>query len=271
MPTRKIIAFTILASGIAVFFIIIFSSHREIPKAPLLINVTAQKSSNLDFRREAPSLNTSAAIPSFISQKLSGSTGEVENLTEILARAYASEIYKLNPAGPDEIKGQKSLRVLPQEAAVQLLEEQIQNGFKIQMFTEKDIKVISDNSQKAHLSYYIEALDIIIGGEKLNHTMPEILDALVSEQNTKLIEEYIAFLPSSMESLLMLEVPSFLQTLHLQIINAWQKKLSVFTALRNFNEDPLKAYLALQEVPNIIEEDLNLQEVLIKHYQDLKT
>ena len=76
-------------------------------------------------------------------------------------------------------------------------------------------------------------------------------------------------IPNFINDLLEIPAPNSMSAIHIEFLNLWQKKLTTYQAIKNMNTDPLMAYLALQQIPEIIQEDTNLQSVLIERYKEL--
>ena len=85
------------------------------------------------------------------------------------------------------------------------------------------------------------------------------------------LERFTNNIPELTENLLILQPPKNFVALHLQLLNYWQKKLAYYEAIVNSQEDPLKAYIALDDLKNILQEGLDLSNVIIKQYQFLKS
>ena len=72
-----------------------------------------------------------------------------------------------------------------------------------------------------------------------------------------------------MSDLLALRVPTQLSAWHLQNLNLWEKKLVVYNAILDLNNDPLKATLAIQEINNVGQENEDLQNTLNNYVKKL--
>ena len=87
--------------------------------------------------------------------------------------------------------------------------------------------------------------------------------------NTDGLETYAKIATNQIDDLMALETPSLWKSFHLQNLNLWYKKLSVFNAFLNLGNDSLKTILAFQRLPDIMEETVNLQSVLENRFMEL--
>ena len=199
--------------------------------------------------------------------------GDEENLTELLADLYVREIIRLNPSGPKDENGNKSLKVPPLssiETAEKALQEKISKGSYVNYFTEKDITVSDDNSIRNQV-LYLQKFSFIteknfVGFDK---GFSEIIDDWMKFNNTDGLETYAKIATNQIDDLMALETPSLWKSFHLQNLNLWYKKLLVFNAFLNLGNDSLKTILAFQRLPDIMEETVNLQSVLENRFMEL--
>ena len=257
MNKAKIVALLILTSGLVVSLFILKTPAKN---EGLSLDPAFQKSNN-------PSLNFKSVLQ-FLNQNANPEAGgePSNNLTETLAALYASEIAKNiesngsfneNSLDPDDfdlsqiLQGQTDLLAIPKYGL-------------------KDVKISDDNSVRNQIAY-LEGIDALLkenfGGFHKNLTIA--IDEFFNKKDPTSLSYLAEHIPGYLDGLLALPVPSLWQTVHLQILNLWQKKLFVYRAILDFNSDPLKAYAALQQIFPIAEEDINLQTVMIKRYEEL--
>ena len=152
------------------------------------------------------------------------------------------------------------------------IQEQIVNGLTFDEFGLEDVRVSKDDSIKAQVAY-MKSIDALLNknfpGFKQNIT--DILEEFMQEGNSSSLDYLVAHIPGYIDGLLALETPPLWKVYHLQLLNLWQKKLVAYRAILSVEEDPLKSYIAVQEIPNIINEDVTLQAILIERYQELNT
>ena len=95
------------------------------------------------------------------------------------------------------------------------------------------------------------------------------LQKFLEENNPDLLNYLIKAIPSHIDDLLILEVPSLWASAHLQMLNIWQEKLAIYQAVVDMQSDPLKTYVALQQFTDVVQKDLDLQIILIQKYEEL--
>lgn len=256
MNKAKIFALLILTSGLVASLVILKTPGKNRP-------LTADSS----FRgSDNPSLNFESVLQLIRGGASQDSDGESNNFTENLAALYASKI--VSNAETSGVLDSDSLDVENLE-----LDQILRTGgsaLDIPAYKLSDIKISDDNSIRNQIAY-LEGIDELLrenfGGFQKNLAIA--LDEFFTKKNPTSLKYLAEHIPGYLDGLLALPAPSLWQTVHLQILNLWQKKLVVYRAILDFDSDPLKAYLALNYVLPIAEEDINLQNVLVKRYEEL--
>ncbi|KKU94487.1 MAG: hypothetical protein UY26_C0001G0039 [Candidatus Jorgensenbacteria bacterium GW2011_GWA1_48_13] len=257
MNKAKIVALLILASGLVASLVILKTPAKN---GGFSLNSSFQESNN-------PSLDFESALK-LSNQKTNQVNGgeSSSNLTDNLAALYAGEVVK-NIEADGSFNGDAfNAEGLDLE---QLLQTQA-NVLDIPEYKLSDIKISSDNSVQNQVAY-LEGVDMLLkenfGGFHKNLAIA--LDEFFTKKDATSLNYLVEHIPNYLNGLLTLSAPSLWQTVHLQILNLWQKKLVVYRAILDFNSDPLKTFAALQYVFPIAEEDINLQTVMIKRYEEL--
>lgn len=261
---KKIVAFLILGSGFVTAYLILSTDlHKGKNKDAFDFAVNQKSDSFLNFK-----INPSNSINSQISQNLI--SNKTTNLTDAVAQNYLSEILKRNPEGPKTINEKQTLTVPSQTLMENALEGNLIQSLQFTQFKEKDIKISNNNSTKNQL-VYLQSLEKINqkNFNSFNESMEDILDELMLNQNSEPLQKYTDIINKEIIDTLALETPSLWKEFHLQNLNLWQKKLIIFNALLELSDDPLKAYLSLQEIPGVIDENFDLQKVLETRFKEL--
>ena len=89
------------------------------------------------------------------------------------------------------------------------------------------------------------------------------------KENPRLLQELVENIPPYVTGMLELHAPRNWEGVHLATINLWQKKLTAYKALLEIENDPLGGYLALQKLPEFVQEDVDLQNIMIREYDKL--
>lgn len=177
-----------------------------------------------------------------------GEVGEngFRNLTEEFTRTFAA-----GPIG-QVVAGQKPIidtRII-ESYTDQLLRVGILNAAGV--ITEKQIKLIPDTSV-ATMKAYVEAVDTLwqknFGSLNGTEEIFIMMKALEEEnyQSLAKLEPYAARYQNTITSLLSVPVPPFAKEFHLELLNLLTKILFATERMRNAEQDPLAAIMALQE------------------------
>lgn len=188
------------------------------------------------------------------------SDSEDENLTDRLASTFASNIAE-----------NKNLNI-SEDQENKLVEQSFSASFSENNFGSEDITVSKNNSDSYKIEY-IEKLDSYLneiadgfGNETATTTIAKFLE----DQNSKPLDHLISNIPVLIDKLLETEVPSSFVEIHINLLNAWQNKLDIYTAIKNYKEDPLKASIGIKKFEDAVKKQLNAQRKLINTYNDLK-
>ncbi len=219
---KKIIALSLLGGSIAIGILIIRDSH---PKFSL-------PESNLTAKSESPN-----------DLAVSEPVNVAVNTTSEIAKNIAEELIKKNPDGPVDLDSGKGIgAVKPEELAGKVLSDQFskldlsdfnpQVNFSALRVVNSANKANSENYLKnfqAILKNNFAALDIDFG-----HPTSEDFKRLAGAYQKSVSEFY---------SLL---VPQGLASIHSEQIRLMSVQKSIFNSLAGYEEDPMKALVAIQ-------------------------
>lgn len=265
MKKRKLISAAIILSGLAAFLVIVNLPDKDARKtAPANGPGQNMGSTGLQFQTN-PERNLFA-------NPISGNqtSKDTNNLTDQLAQTLSQNILEMN----NGFSQGTSTIALPSSESLGNAVGQAAAGQNLQfrVFTEKDIRVDSDNSPVAQLTYMGSLKDIAnknFGNFKT--PIADILNNFFEKNDPSALAKYVDIAGKEVADLLALKVPQQLSVWHLQNINLWGKKLVVYKAILDLNNDPLKAAMAIQQVNGIGQENDNLQNVLNGYIKKLTT
>lgn len=266
MSKKHISALIIVFMGLVSFFLILNSNKKEGGNKDLITSLKSIKNSNPYLNFEARPQSTFSPSSAQISNNTL--TQETNNLTDVLAQLYSQKIIQQNLNSDNN---QEGIEVIPVEILTdQIIQERSEFSPKFLQFETKDVKIIYDNSVEKQLAYF-RSLDALTRKNfgSLNKSIVEILDELIINQNFQFLQQYTNATSNQINDLLTLSTPSVLKIIHLQNINLLQKELTIYTALLNLYQDPLKGYLAFQQIPDLFEENLDLQTTLEQKFQEI--
>ncbi len=266
MSNRTLIAFLVVLTGGIVSFFILFRgpSGASVSNGYVFSSTSSQPSVDSSYEVLDPSILPPAA--------LDDSSSRQANLTDVLADSYLREILAQNPEGPTLVEGEKRVRVPDVSSLEDIAESGLTAKIAVREFSSRDVRVSSDNSKEAQLAY-IKQLESVTtkNFSGFRTSIIDLLDGWMTTQNPALFDSYLQIVSKQIDGLLQISTPSLWTTFHVQHINMWQKKLTLFTALSELENDPLKAYVALQEIPAVFDEGLDLQSVLEEKIDALST
>ena len=260
---RKIISALILIAGVGTAVYLGSETSEKTSKEKFLASIEAIKNKDPLLAYEK-SLSTDSSEPSrAVSGKTPDQTGgdlaTNNNLTDNLAKLYLEEIAKRNPT----LAGAETL-TLPSESSLdELVAAQITQGIKSKTYTRKDIR-ISEVSGLSAERVYLESFAATTqkNFKNVSRGLDSMIGALFEKKNQGPLRKYVEAASAEIADLLALETPKTLVGLHLEILNLWQKKISVYDALLDSENDPLRSYLALQSIESIIYENETLDKKL---------
>ena len=174
-----------------------------------------------------------------------------DNSTSQISKSIAQEILARNPNGPELVDQQSSISVPDPETIV---DKYLADG--ISNFNINDLKgsvnnaklnVIADKSPEAIKNYFRDFRDI------LNNNFQSLkidTDNLSFEKISQLVSAY----NQAIKEFYILPVPQTLFAIHKEQISLMTAQRNIFSILENYNEDPLKALLAIQAFESIQKE-----------------
>ena len=181
--------------------------------------------------------------------------GETDNFTELLARQYATNILT---------EGEQALDT---NALIRTFQDQSTEKLRPLYFTEEDIVVSSDNSLSAQITY-INIVKPLLWADD-NDSGLGILSLFINQGVPDNIAEQVTEeLVSQLDKMLRTTSPLSWRVFHLDLVNLWQEKILVFQSLSELQSDPLKAYMALQLLPAVMQQDSESWLMLTGIYED---
>jgi len=261
--TKLILGTTIIITGIAVSILIIGildnGGNTHVSEASL-----GSTSANPDIffqfesnNRDTDSIVLSTSTPADYSEQMR----ENGNLTDKLANTYAAYLMT-NEDSP----------ILPKEIGEAMAKE-INKPLSHNLFSIDDILTIENNSQEKKLAY-LELLDELLWkhfGKFKNENTHTAIKEMFENDNPSVLEGIMKAAPDYIGDMLTIEAPSEWKEIHLQLVNVWKKKLSLYKAILDYNNDPLRAYLAIQELPSVVYEDAELNRIIRTYHEAIKS
>ncbi len=258
MKKRKIISAVIVLSGFVLFAMIVSMPDKKDREAADKNGVSGTGDvSGLGFQvNQNRNLVTNPT-------NAGGSAPTTDNLTDSLARGLSQNILQMNE-GFDSGQGTSTIKIPSSDSFSEMIDQSIgEQNLRIPVFSQKDIRIGSDNSTNAQIAY-MESLNDITKKNFAGFNTPilTVLNNFFERIDSDALAKYVSIAESEVGDLLALKVPQQLSAWHLQNLNLWGKKLVVYKAILDLNTDPLKASLAIQEIGGIGQENDNLQNLI---------
>ena len=194
--------------------------------------------------------------------KIKNSSTE-ENLTDLFTKEIGKTITENNPNGPTVIDGQKSLGVPDPDAITQdVLARAFQNfdPETLKPNIKESALRISQNNDVTSLTNYFKAFKQIIYESAA--LIPE--SVLKKELDSEAIEYLSKMYESAYKKLFLLTVPSELLVIHKKELQLLSAKLSVYRAIKNYEQDPLLSLVAAQNLKFLDQEFSDLDVEIAK-------
>ena len=259
MRTRTLIALLITLGSIGVsLFVILRGGVGQSPEAAIAAG--SEPSAALRFPASLPTVipgnGTAAAALQF----------DPTNMSDLLANSFLQNIEGKNPEGPTD----GTIKLPNENTVADLIAEGATESISFKNFTERDIRVGKDDLRETQVAY-LDALDRLTRQHfnSIGKTVFDAVDEFNRTGRATLFERFAATIPGYLADILALPVPPSLKEAHLAWLNLWQKKRAVYETITKAGDDPLKAYVGLQQITEIVNEDVRLQSNLIDAYQRL--
>lgn len=183
----------------------------------------------------------------------------IDNLTTNLIDAYAYEIAKKNPTGPQLLNNEKRLTMPSGNTLDSAFQKELSQKIQISQIEETDIKTSNDNSANAIRSYILALNNINTKNSKgTQANIGVLINEMFSKNNPDPLFAFVNKLKNGTNEILALSVPSSWKDLHIKLINLQQKKIAVFESMLEVEDDPVKTISYVEKLDEIIKEDQDL-------------
>ena len=182
--------------------------------------------------------------------------GPQENITAEVIQKYQEEVYRLN----EDKKGRTAVSASeittpPDEFLEGLIAERASTGgLPITLFFAKDIRVVS--SPPENLATYAREYKSVLSGASADASSPyltAVYEALLEARPAGL-RLHTREASRLTEELLKISVPEQFLAFHLEMLNLWQRRAHIGTALLN-TQDPVGQALALDALSKALQEE----------------
>lgn len=198
------------------------------------------------------------------------------NLTEMIAKIVAGKIIEKNKSGLAKTEtGEPKLLMPDEKVLLQELTNQLANlntgSLNLnQPINEVDLKISKNNSKEAQIKY-IESIGKISKTNfgKLDKNILDSLKETTIIGDTYSLQKAVEAYKSTIDNYLELEIPSDWLNFHKQAITHFQNAVVVYGALADFQNDPIKAHLAIEIVEQLITNAQSIQNQLNQKIKEI--
>ena len=264
MKKRKIISAAIVLSGLILSLIILNLPDKSGQKTAS-VNGVGSGNDNSGFQYQ---VNKDRNL---VTNPISADNGTpvTDNLTDTMTQNISQGIFQAN--SDISSNGTSSIKLPNSDSLGNMISQSIANqSLQSPTFSQKDILVSSDNSSSSQLAY-VDAIGDITRKDFAGFTgnIVTFVNNFFNNNDPSGLSRYVDIAEKEVSDLLALRIPTQLSAWHLQNLNLWEKKLVVYNAILDLNNDPLKAALAIQEINNVGQENEDLQNTLNNYVKKL--
>lgn len=238
---RRLLAFVILIGGIVLASIILYSGNSgEGGSLISFLGGSGGVPSNLNFKLGAPGNVTAAS---------GGTASSSDNLTEQVVKAYGAQILALNARGMKKTNADAPITVPSDQLLSDLISQGLTQGIPVPTFGKNDIRILKTDSTEVALTY-LKAL--VTSYERdfkkaSGNFFSAVSDAVQNEKPDALLTHTNA-ISGFLADLLQVPVPPSWENFHLQMLNLWQRRLTLANTILGNADDPLKTIVAVQQL-----------------------
>lgn len=225
--------------------------------------ITNPKNNNLPSENSSPDLQLSS-LKSELNN--SNSSDKNNNLTKEIAKDIADQIKEKNQNGLNEKDGKLAIAVPNLDTIYQETFNKYLNGNFLELYPTiaiTKLNISSDNSQENQLKYLVGLRDINKKGfGDFDKQSNDILNDVFGKNDISSAQQLIAIYKNIVDDYYRLSVPSSWIDFHKKIISHFISAKTVYEAIADFSNDPLKAYEAFQSISQLENSETEFQMLL---------
>ncbi len=191
------------------------------------------------------------------------------NLTQLVAQSMFGSMQKMDQSGENPFENFDSKNPENQKLIQEALNNfQDPSSIFGQSVDDKDLKILVDNSREAKMEY-VQNIEKINQKRFSDPKYQRSLEQIANDVNNdclgngySLNRETAILYQNLIDDYLGSNVPSNWLDLHKTIIGHFKKAHSIYLALADCSADPVKGYLAVKTLPQLIEKAQEVQKLL---------
>lgn len=248
---KRTIAVVILAGGIVTSLTIsgVFTTSPQ-PSETLSLSSGENRDPAFKFNAVPPSSETGAEI----------------NRTDFVAQRYGEEILKLNAPGT----GAAEIIFPPEGTVESLIEEAVRKPFSFKTYSPKDLRHIPLEGKEGLARYFVLLAAVQAKHFKsLDDPLLTAIAKFVSAGDSKPLEANRIAITAYLGDLLAIPVPAPLVPFHINLMNLWQKRVTLAAHILEGDEDPIRLAAAVDALALTADEETNILETLASDLKKL--
>lgn len=199
-----------------------------------------------------------------------------DNLTQVVAASLFGQMQNLDQSGNNPFTNFNANDPESQKLLAEAINglQQNQTALFDQPIDDKNLKISNDNSQESKIRY-LEAIKGITDkfyDPKYQRSPEQIINDVNQDclgQGGSLNRESANLYSNMAVVYSALNVPSDWLDFHKKIISHFKSSNQVFQALANCINDPIKGYLAVNFLPQLVEEAYTIQDMTVDKYKEV--
>lgn len=166
------------------------------------------------------------------------------NETEVLAQEFGKTALSVGQAGQISEEGANALS--------ETMWQNIQNIDIGQLYTEKDIKISTVETQEAYKTYFSKVNTVLTQYDTDKDTSVYRVKKAIDDNNPEILkslDEYINQYKKAVKILLTIPAPRSLASIHLGVVNSYARTINMEIGVQSLFENPAKAMALFQKAP----------------------
>lgn len=196
-------------------------------------------------------------------------SGLEENITERVIQKYGEELFRANRDNVGKSGGVVGPLQAPSEEYLDaLLTRELEEELFIPLFNEADVRTLTDASREDEERYIKQYVVITEQNTKtLTDTYLSAAHLASTESQPQSLLIHVGAAEQQINDLLSMEAPDSLVPLHVEFLNAWQRRFVIGKALLD-EDDPLGQVQAVDALSSAMEQEANLEFLITLALQE---
>ncbi len=190
-------------------------------------------------------------------------TDQSGNVTEQIVEVYNQEVVRLNQNIAGKNPSVAAIKLPDADYVEKMLQEPTNEELRIQEFTENDLKIIKNPTER-EIDGYLESFFEAVAKNKKIFNVPYVtaVAKATDDKNNTDLKKHVEAAREIINDFLRLNVPEKLKFFHLKNLNIWQTRVEIGEAILNNESDPIKAIMAVNSVEILTNKENALMDAM---------